>query len=96
MDAALSYINSTLLNRIGRISLQDILEIHRRVLGFVDPIEAGQLRNTQVFVGDFIPPRPGEVHVRIICSNSVLLLCSFLAYRYEFIPNCVRHMQALV
>lgn len=66
MDAALSYINSTLLNRIGRISLQDILEIHRRVLGFVDPIEAGQLRNTQVFVGDFIPPKPGEVQVGYI------------------------------
>ncbi|XP_067944133.1 protein adenylyltransferase FICD-like isoform X2 [Watersipora subatra] len=63
MDAALSYINSTLLNRLGRITLQDILEIHRRVLGFVDPIEAGQLRNTQVFVGDFTPPRPGEVQV---------------------------------
>lgn len=64
MDAALSYINSTLLNRIGKITLQDILEIHKRVLGYVDPIEAGQLRNTQVFVGDFIPPRPGEVQVR--------------------------------
>ncbi|KAF6031896.1 FICD [Bugula neritina] len=61
LDAALSYINSTLLNRIGKISIDDILEIHKRVLGFADPIEAGQLRNTQVFVGDYIPPRPGEV-----------------------------------
>ena len=61
VDSALSYINSTLLNRIGSITVDDILDIHKRVLGFVDPLEAGQFRNTQVYVGDYIPPPASEV-----------------------------------
>ena len=61
LDAALSYVNSTLVQRIGRITKQDILEIHKRVLGFVDPVEAGKYRNTQVFVGDFTPPAADEI-----------------------------------
>lgn len=61
LDAALSYVNSTLLEKIGNISLQDILEIHKRVLGYVDLTEAGRLRQTQVFVGDFTPPSPAAV-----------------------------------
>lgn len=48
LDLALKYINMTLVHRVGRITLHDILEIHRRVLGHVDPIQAGQLRTTQV------------------------------------------------
>ncbi|XP_014675641.1 PREDICTED: adenosine monophosphate-protein transferase FICD-like [Priapulus caudatus] len=58
MDAALSFINNTLLNRIGRISMADILDIHVRVLGAVEPTEAGKLRATQVYVGGFAPPEP--------------------------------------
>lgn len=48
LDAALKFINTTLVHRVGRITLHDILEIHRRVLGHADPIEAGHLRTTQV------------------------------------------------
>ena len=58
MDSALKYINNTLVDRIGDISLEDILEIHKRVLGNVEPGDAGRLRNVQVFVGDHIPPPP--------------------------------------
>jgi len=61
LDLALQYVNSTLVNRLGLITREDILEIHRRVLGFVDPIEAGQLRKYQVYVGSFIPPSAVEV-----------------------------------
>ncbi len=61
MDAALSYVNNTLIRRIGAITKEDILDIHKRVLGFVDPIEAGTFRNTQVFVGDFRPPAASEL-----------------------------------
>ncbi|KAK3579104.1 hypothetical protein CHS0354_022125 [Potamilus streckersoni] len=61
LDAALSYINSTLLGKVGSLTLEDILEIHRRVLGYVDLIEAGRIRTTQVFVGDFTPPASKEV-----------------------------------
>ncbi|CAH1393626.1 unnamed protein product [Nezara viridula] len=61
LDAALKYINTTLINRIGHITVADILEIHRRVLGFVDPVEAGTLRRTQVFVGGHIPPPPSNI-----------------------------------
>lgn len=61
MDAALSYVNNTLLGKIGSLKLEDLLQIHKRVLGFVDPMEAGVLRTTQVFVGDFTPPAPLDV-----------------------------------
>ncbi|XP_063238336.1 protein adenylyltransferase Fic [Bacillus rossius redtenbacheri] len=61
LDAALKYINSSLVNRLGAITVKDILEIHRRVLGFVDPVEAGTFRRTQVYVGGHVPPGPLEI-----------------------------------
>ena len=61
MDSALSFINSSLVQRIGAITIDDILNIHLRVLGHVDPVGAGLFRTTQVFVGDFMPPEPKEV-----------------------------------
>ena len=39
LDAALRYINQTLVDRVGEITTQDILEIHKRVVGYVDPVE---------------------------------------------------------
>ncbi len=61
MDAAFTFINNSLTHRIGALTIQDIKDIHRRVLGFVDPIEAGTFRTTQVFVGDYVPPSAKEV-----------------------------------
>uniref|UniRef100_A0A3Q3WXC2 Protein adenylyltransferase FICD n=1 Tax=Mola mola TaxID=94237 RepID=A0A3Q3WXC2_MOLML len=61
VDAAMKYINTTLLSRTGTISVSDILEIHRRVLGYVDPVEGGRLRTNQVFVGHHIPPHPQDL-----------------------------------
>ena len=61
LDAALSYVNNTLVQRIGAITVADILEIHKRVLGYVDPVEAGRFRTTQVYVGDFVPPEASEI-----------------------------------
>ena len=58
MESALMYINNTLIDKYGDISVQDILEIHRRVIGNVDPVEAGMFRRTQVFVSDHQPPPP--------------------------------------
>ena len=58
MDSALKYINNTLVDKLGDISLHDILEIHKRVLGNVEPVDAGVLRKVQVFVGDHVPPPP--------------------------------------
>jgi fido (protein-threonine AMPylation protein) len=57
MDAALRFLNQTLAH-VGSIKIEDILAIHKRVLGFVDPIAAGYLRTTQVFVGSFVPTAP--------------------------------------
>lgn len=62
LDAAMKYINATLVNRMGSISIKDILEIHMRVLGHVDPVRGGQFRRTQVYVGGHIPPGPGDIH----------------------------------
>uniref|UniRef100_A0A1I8F9E9 protein adenylyltransferase n=1 Tax=Macrostomum lignano TaxID=282301 RepID=A0A1I8F9E9_9PLAT len=56
LDAALMFLNSSLLRKPGPLLLNDLLEIHRRVLGYVDLQEAGRLRNTQVFIADFEPP----------------------------------------
>lgn len=50
-------------SRNNYISLNDILEIHKRVLGHVDPIEGGVFRRTQVYVGNHIPPAPREVQI---------------------------------
>lgn len=61
VDAAMKYINTTLLSRLGAITVNDILEIHRRVLGYVDPVEGGRLRTNQVFVGHHIPPHPRDL-----------------------------------
>ncbi|XP_034547114.1 protein adenylyltransferase FICD [Notolabrus celidotus] len=61
VDVAMKYINTTLLSRSGAISVNDILEIHRRVLGYVDPVEGGRLRTNQVFVGHHIPPHPQDL-----------------------------------
>ncbi|XP_076233584.1 FIC domain protein adenylyltransferase isoform X2 [Calliopsis andreniformis] len=62
LDAAMKYINATLVNKVGSISTKDILEIHRRVLGHVDPVQGGQFRRTQVYVGGHVPPGPGDIH----------------------------------
>lgn len=45
------------------ITINDILEIHKRVLGHVDPIEGGEFRRTQVYVGGHIPPGPGDLSI---------------------------------
>ncbi|KAI1725050.1 fic/DOC family domain-containing protein [Ditylenchus destructor] len=57
MDAALRFLNQT-LTHIGELTLEDILAIHKRVLGFVDPLVAGVIRSTQVYVGNFVPTAP--------------------------------------
>lgn len=46
--SALRYINDSLLHRVGDITLQDILQIHLRVMGHTDPPVAGHLRTSQV------------------------------------------------
>ena len=61
VDAAMKYINTTLLSQAGAIAVTDILEIHRRVLGYADPVEGGRLRTSQVFVGHHIPPHPQDL-----------------------------------
>lgn len=43
--------------------MKDILEIHKRVLGHVDPVEGGSFRRTQVYVGSHIPPRPQDLMI---------------------------------
>ncbi|XP_076307565.1 protein adenylyltransferase Fic-like [Tachypleus tridentatus] len=61
LESALKYINNTLVTKYGPITVDDILEIHKRVLGHVDPVEAGTIRRSQVYVGEHIPPPPSEL-----------------------------------
>lgn len=65
MDAALRFLNQTLAH-VGNLRIDDILAIHKRVLGYVDPIAAGVLRTTQVFVGSFTPTAPEFVRDELI------------------------------
>ncbi|XP_044316691.1 protein adenylyltransferase Fic [Drosophila rhopaloa] len=60
MDLAMKYINASLVQKI-EITIKDILELHRRVLGHVDPLQGGEFRRNQVYVGGHIPPVPGEL-----------------------------------
>ncbi|CAG0917794.1 unnamed protein product [Notodromas monacha] len=56
MDAALRFVNQSLLHRIGTITVGDIFQIHRKVMGMVDPDIAGVYRKTQVYVSRHVPP----------------------------------------
>ncbi|GMR47924.1 hypothetical protein PMAYCL1PPCAC_18119 [Pristionchus mayeri] len=60
MDSALRYLNRSLIDSNG-FTIEDILEIHRHVLGHVSPVDAGRIRSTQVYVGRFTPVAPSEV-----------------------------------
>ncbi len=63
LDAALRYVNQTLVDKVGEVTLEDVLEIHRRVIGHVDPLSAATVRQTQVFVSDHVPPRASDVEL---------------------------------
>lgn len=61
MDAALHFLNGTMLGKNNPLKVSTILDIHRRLLGNVDPINAGMYRTHQVYVGNFVPPKPQDV-----------------------------------
>lgn len=61
LEAALRFVNQTLVARNSFITVSDILEIHRRVMGHTDPVTAGTFRQSQVFVGAHRPPPASEV-----------------------------------
>ena len=46
LEIALRYIK--LLTTITRLGITEILEIHRRVMGHVDPLQSGLFRDQQV------------------------------------------------
>jgi len=78
LDSAMRFINASLLHRVGDITLEDILDIHLRVLGHTDPTVAGQLRTTQVYVAKHVPPPPSQLQE---------LMSQFLAWLNH--PNSV-------
>lgn len=47
--------------RSDYIGISEILGIHRRVMGHVDPIASGVFRDEKVFIGSHIPPSHEEV-----------------------------------
>ncbi|KAH9366191.1 hypothetical protein HPB48_004111 [Haemaphysalis longicornis] len=61
LDAALKFVNNTLVNK-ALLTVADILAMHRRILGHVDPVDAGTFRRTQVFVGEHTPPKATLLH----------------------------------
>ncbi|CAH8581416.1 unnamed protein product [Schistosoma margrebowiei] len=86
MDSALRYINNTLLRGdLTAITLENILELHRRLLSFVDLREAGRLRRSQVvhrqlcdiFLGCHVfgrksPCNPNLGQLHFLSLNSVM------------------------
>lgn len=73
LDEAMKFVNGSLLQKQERVTVDDILEIHRRVLGHAHPLEAGRYRKTQVYVSDHVPPSPEEVEKHMEEFNSWLL-----------------------
>ncbi|EDO32183.1 predicted protein [Nematostella vectensis] len=73
LDEALKYVNSTLIQKSESITIDDIIEIHRRVLGHAHPLEAGRYRSTQVFVSDHVPPAPEDLEKQMNAFNDWLL-----------------------
>lgn len=73
LDEAMKFINGSLLQKQEKLTLDDVLEIHRRVLGHAHPLEAGRFRNTQVFVGDHVPPGPMDIEKHMSEFNNWLL-----------------------
>ena len=62
VDEAMKYISSNLLSREeDNITVNDIMEIHRRVLEKVDPVSAGWLRTKSVRVGQHYPAHPDDL-----------------------------------
>lgn len=59
LQLAMKYVK--LLTRKNYISVNDILGIHRRAMGHVDPVKSGRFRNEKVFIGKHIPPPPKEL-----------------------------------
>ncbi|KAL3270343.1 hypothetical protein HHI36_009391 [Cryptolaemus montrouzieri] len=59
LQLAMKYVK--LLTRKNYISINDILGIHRRAMGHVDPVKSGRFRTEKVFIGKHIPPPPEEV-----------------------------------
>ncbi|KRT78842.1 hypothetical protein AMK59_7302 [Oryctes borbonicus] len=59
LEIALHYIK--LLTGANIIGVSEILEIHRRVMGHVRPLQSGIFREEQVFVGGHVPPSPEEL-----------------------------------
>lgn len=61
LEKAMQYVK--LLTRTDYIGIKEILGIHRRVMGHVDPIKSGVFRDEKVFIGSHIPPPHGEIPV---------------------------------
>lgn len=73
LDEAMKFVNGSLLQKQEKITVDDILEIHRRVLGHAHPLEAGRYRKTQVYVSDHVPPSPDDVEKHMEEFNGWLL-----------------------
>ncbi|CAJ0579425.1 unnamed protein product, partial [Mesorhabditis spiculigera] len=65
MDSALRFLNRSLIH-LADVTLEDILEMHQRVLGHAQPLDAGRLRDTQVYVGRFTPVAPKYVKEQML------------------------------
>lgn len=61
MDEALHFLNGTMLGAEHPLNVQTILDIHRKLLGHVEPEISGRYRTHQVYVGNFVPPKPEEL-----------------------------------
>ncbi|KAF5308013.1 hypothetical protein FQR65_LT18290 [Abscondita terminalis] len=59
LELAMKYVK--ILTRFPAIGVKEILGIHRRIMGYVDPLNSGTFRDKQVFVSKHIPPPPEDL-----------------------------------
>eukprot|EP00117_Sycon_ciliatum_P019991 scpid61261/ scgid17944/ Adenosine monophosphate-protein transferase FICD homolog len=57
LDLALTFVHQSTLKRL-ELTVEDVIELHQRIMGHSQPLDAGKFRDTQVFVSKHVPPSP--------------------------------------
>ena len=66
LQDALGFINATLVNKPGPVTIDDVLAIHKRVMGYTEPHVAGIFRNHQVYIANHVPPAPDIIEQEMV------------------------------
>ncbi|KAG0423985.1 hypothetical protein HPB47_000257 [Ixodes persulcatus] len=80
LDLALRFVNNSLVNK-ALLSVADVLAMHRRILGHVNPVEAGTFRRSQEMQEVLIKGRKLKLEVEQLRDLFAILTCRHAADR---------------